>query len=191
MQERTKNVLVITVTFLFFLIVSFVITSGCNNERGTESRSGARIVDVEIPVDPSGVTIEQKNVRERLIQDNKPGSIKHLYVFSAYTGTPIIYSTVMGKVTSSGKRLSPNQVYARWGVGPEGFKIRIGGETYLTKEVLSDDGVYGQSAPYLYWFDSKGIYHQHYVSGGQIVHISDQPIAITNVQWDVTITATE
>jgi hypothetical protein len=47
--------------------------------------------------------------------------------------------------------------------------------------VLLDDGTYVSSVEYLYWFDAKGVYHQHYVTGGQIVHVSDQPLAVKSI----------
>ena len=39
----------------------------------------------------------------------------------------------------------------------------------------------GSSTPYLYWWDTLGRYHQHYVSGGQIIHVSDQPMAFPKI----------
>src|SRR6185503_6965090 len=30
-------------------------------------------------------------------------------------------------------------------------------------------------------WDTKGVYHQHYVDGGQILHISDQPLAVKSI----------
>lgn len=117
--------------------------------------------------------------------DNKPGSVKHLYVISAYSGQVIVYSTVRGKVTSSGKRLTPTTVAATDGqyVNSDlmGIPVSICGNQYRTPEVLQDDGSYKGSSEYLYWWDTRGIYHQHYVSGGQIIHISDQPLAVRNV----------
>lgn len=154
---------------------------------GPEAVSGIREVKPEVHVGSDGMTIEQRNVRDRLAMDNKPGSIKHLYIISAYSGDVLIYSTVRGKVTSSGKRLSPTSVWAGYNaMAPgsrdmEGVKVSIGGEQHFTSEVLQDDGTYGHSIEYLYWFDSKGTYHQHYPAGGQIVHISDQPLAVKKI----------
>ena len=97
----------------------------------------------------------------------------------------IIYSTVKGKVTSSGKRLSPYSVAAMEGEYVRsqhlGLAVDIGGQTKRTSEVLQDDGTYGSSSPYIYWWDSKGGYHQHYVTGGQIVHVSNTPMNVGKV----------
>lgn len=164
------------------LIASIYVFSGCSNPRQPMSSSGVKPTQVSVPLNAEGRTIEQENIRDRLLMDNKIGSIKHLYVISAYSGQTLIYSTVKGKVTSSGKRLSPTSVV----VGASGERRRPGfaaGSTgdMVTDEVVQDDGTYGSSIPYLYWWDTKGVYHQHYISGGQIIHISDQPVSVKGV----------
>lgn len=174
--------------YLFGLIV-LVCFVGCKENSSTSeptSNSGVKKASIKVVTNSEGLTVEQTNVRNRLLLDNKPGSIKHLYVISAYSGQVILYSTVKGKVTSSGKRLDPNTVAAgEYGgsnySGTYGVPVNIGQYKQHTAEVLQDDGTYGTSVEYLYWFDSKGNYHQHYVSGGQILHISDQPIAVKNI----------
>lgn len=153
---------------------------GCKEDAPISS-SGIKKAEVTVQVGADGFTVEQKNVRERLLLDNKPGSIKHLYIISAYSGQTIIYSTVRGKITSSGKRLTPTGVHIERGTSADGFQVSFGGNRQWTNEVLQDDGTYGSSVEYLYWWDVQGRYHQHYVSGGQIVHISDQPIPIKSV----------
>lgn len=168
------------------LASSVVMLSRCENQDGPPtSASGVHKAEVNVPTGPDSLTVEQRNIRDRLLADNKPGSIKHLYVISDFSGQVLIYSTVRGKVTSSGKRLTPKTVAAIDGQAVssahEGFPIVIGGRSVQTGEVLQDDGSYGDSIDYLYWWDSKGVYHQHYVSGGQILHISDQPLAVKNV----------
>lgn len=156
---------------LFIIIIALLCIYGCNEIASVrESNSGVQQSQVTIKTQADGRTIEQQNIANRLLMDNKVGSIKHFYVISAYSGQVLIYSTVNGKVTSSGKRLSPTEQ------AKKGDYI----ETYYP-ELLQDDGTYGSSVEYLYWWDTKGIYHQHYVSGGQIVHISDQPIAVKNI----------
>lgn len=126
-----------------------------------------------------GKTIEQAQVEKRMKEDNKPGAIKHLYIISSYSGQTILYSTVKGKVTSSGKRLSPSTAKENE-IGA--FRIPISSSQYTyTNEFLGDDGTYGNSVEYLYWWDSKDIYHQQYVTGGMILHVSSQPMAVKSV----------
>lgn len=147
--------------------------------------TGVRKATAEVQVQANGLTIEQDNIKRRLEEDNQPGSVKHLYVISAYSGDVLLYSTVKGKVTSSGKRLTPYSVAAQDGqevnAGHQGIPVDIGGRTHWTSEVLQDDGTYGSSVDYIFWWDSKGNYHQHYITGGQIVHLSDAPLRVGKV----------
>ena len=157
-----------------------------NNEcapREPVSASNVTKATVEIETDPTtGLTIEQQNIASRLTLDNEVGSIKHLYIISPYSGQVVMYSTVRGKVTSSGKRLTPNSMSST-------VPVRIGGTTEYTHEVLQDDGTYGSSVPYIYWWDTRGIYHQHFFTGGQIIHISDQPIRVDSVILNLEVAA--
>jgi len=136
--------------------------------------SGVTKTSVKIKTGSDGLTTEQRNVGRRLQEDNKIGAIKHLYVISSMSGQTILYSTVDGKVTSGGKRLTNT--------------MRIAGrfEQRRVMPNIQDDGTYGNSMPYLYWWDIKGVYHQHYVTGGQIVHISEQAMPVTDITINLT-----
>lgn len=151
-----------------------------------QSASGVHKADAKVVTGADGLTVEQRNIKGRLEEDNKPGSIKHLYIISPYSGQVILYSTVKGKVTSGGKRLTPDTIsdiyrVSKDNVPSSGFGIQIGDTTAITKEVLQDDGTYGHSGDYLYWWDVRGVYHQHYLTGGQIVTISSQPLPVKSV----------
>lgn len=174
-------------SFALLALLPLALT-GCDedsNNHDVKAVSGVSQATVKVETDPSGLTVEQRNVRDRLLMDNKPGSIKHLYVISPLSGQVILYSTVKGKVTSSGKRLSPRSVATQGGeyVGGDfgGIPVTIGGMTRRTPEVLEDDGTYGSSVDYIYWWDAQGRYHQHFFTGGQIIHVSDQPIQTKGV----------
>ena len=164
---------------------------GCDGAPPPVSSSGVKKANVHVPVGADGLTAEQHNVGQRLQKDNEVGSIKHFYCISPYSGQTLIYSTVRGKVTSSGKRLTPTSVNGGYSSNGwyGGFGVNIGGNTVYTNEVLQDDGTYGSSAEYLFWWDTKGIYHQQYVAGGCIIHISDQPLAVKSVVINMEITA--
>lgn len=176
-----KLFLLLSITFLFVSLQSCKEIGRRNNQ--PQSTTGVKKATAEIVTQSNGLTIEQESVKERLEIENLPGSIKHLYILSAYSGQTILYSTVKGKVTSSGKRLTPQTVVGSGSdmSDQDGIPITIAGKRYHTTEVLGDDGTYGSSIPYLYWWDAKGIYHQHYVSGGQILHVSNQPIKASGV----------
>lgn len=168
---------------------AFLATLGAcdfpSDNNKTESASGVNKAEVKVPVGSNGLTTEQTNVQRRLLEDNKPGALKHLYVISAYSGQVILYSTVKGKVTSSGKRLNPTSVSGYTDPGTtqyyRPFRVAIGDQFHMTNEVLQDDGTYGSSVEYIYWWDQNDRYHQHYVSGGQIIHVSSQPMSVKSI----------
>lgn len=151
--------------------------TSCMDRNEPVSASGVKKADANVVTQANGLTIEQENVKRRLEMENAPGNIQHLYIISAYTGQVLLYSTVKGKVTSSGKRLTPPDIYGSTASNElNGFQIYIGGKSYLTKYVLGDDGTYGSSMDYLFWWDVQGRYHQQYISGGVTVMISDTPL---------------
>jgi hypothetical protein len=178
------------VAFVFLLVMSFFMAgiTSCNNE-GATSFSGAKQVSIKVPINPDGLTAEQENIGKRIALEG-PGALKHLYVISAMSGQVLIYSTVVGKVTSSGKRLSPSEIYDVPGTAGLPVVVKINGsdKTRYTQEMIGDDGTYGSSVPYVYWFDSKGSYHQHYITGGQIFHLSDQPLPVKDIILNMELT---
>ncbi len=176
-EEPVKKIL------FLLLCAPLMMAADCDDKQPAMSDTGIKKATVKGQTDPEGYSVEQRNVMERVARDNKPGSVKHLYVISAMSGQVLLYSTVKGKVTSSGKRLTPNSVTgsSNGTTYYTPMRVNIGGEAFTTNEVLQDDGTYGSSVEYLYWFDVRGVYHQHYVSGGQILHVSDQPIAVKDI----------
>lgn len=165
------------------VIAAIIPLTGCDElvQSQVTSDSGVDKKTVTVATDSEGWSIEQRNVADRLKIDNLPGSIKHLYIISPYSGQVIMYSTVKGKVTSGGKRLTPTAVSVGFNeLGyPRGGFDALGGNT--TTEVLQDDGTYGSSTEYIFWWDTKGQYHQHFFTGGQIIHVSEQPIPVKSV----------
>lgn len=182
---KLKRILITT------LIIGFVgcCFYSCEDHQAPKATTGVKKATAEVATNAKGLTAEQENIKNRYAEDNKPGSIKHLYVISAMSGQTIIYSTVKGKVTSSGKRLSPYKVVGTDGQHVDrysrGFKVNFAGTARYTSEVLQDDGTYGSSIPYLFWWDTKGAYHKHYVSGGQILHVSNKPMKVKSIMINI------
>lgn len=170
-----------------FAILAVLLLAACDGVPVSApiSTTGVHKATAHVELQASGLTMEQENIQRRLEEDNKPGSLKHLYIISAMSGDVLLYSTVRGKVTSSGKRLTPYAVAALDGQyvdqAHSGIPVNVGGRTQHTPEVLQDDGTYGSSIEYIYWWDSKGVYHQHYITGGQIVHVTSAPMRVGKI----------
>lgn len=178
---------------MFFGLVAMALflmgnKGGCDGDYTPQSTSGVKKAEVRVQTDANGHTTEQNNIGQRLVEDNKPGTIKHFYIISAYSGQVILYSTVRGKVTSSGKRLTPTTVTNNCNGGGCGIPVAIGDYTGTTNEVLQDDGAYGTSDPYIYWWDTKGQYYQYYITGGVLPILSDKPLAVKSVIINMEVT---
>lgn len=171
---------ILSISLLFF---------SCGDTRQQKSDSGVIKATTQVQTDANGKTIEQENIIERLHRDNLPGSVKHLYIISSYSGDVLQYSTVKGKVTSGNKRLSPKTVIGSSGslTGVAYNSVSIGGVSYITDEILDDGGAYGDSGNYLFWFDAQGNYHQYYPAGGTYLHISDKPLRIKKANFSITL----
>lgn len=152
------------------------------------SDSGVNKATTKIKTDIDGQTIEQKNIIKRLQKDNEIGAVKHLYIISSYTGDVLEYSTVKGKITSGGKRLSPKTVLGNGydNAGASNY-VAINGRDFTTDEVLDDGGAYGESSNYFYWFDAQDSYHQYFPSGGTYVHISDKPLRVKKANFTFSV----
>ena len=137
--------------------------------------SGVEKAHAKVKTGPDGLSEEQRNVKEYLEYSNTPGAVKHLYVISAFSGDVLIYSTVYGKVTSSGKRLTSNMTLVH------GDRGDAGGDFVMGR--IGDDGTYGGSgsSSYIYWKDTQGNFHKHFVTGGQILHVSEVPLVVPKV----------
>lgn len=161
--------------------VACLLLVGCNSDREVKSASGVSLAVAKVEVQSNGLTMEQNNIKKRLEFENKAGSIKHIYIISPYSGQVLLYSTVKGKVTSSGKRLSPSH-------STNGSSTKVNGK--WTNEIINDTGTYGSSIPYIYWWDVNGRYHQHFVTGGQMIHISNKPVSVKSVVINMEISQT-
>lgn len=157
------------------VIVFCGLLAGCDDPTPQQDQAATAVGEVhethaKVETGIDGLTIEQGNIKKRLENDNKPGATKYLYLISPFSGDVISYSAVKGKVTSSGKRLKPKDQVNEF--SPESYKTGY----YLTEQ-MGDDGAFGSSSEYLYWWDLKGIYRQ--VSPGACaVLITDQPIRV-------------
>lgn len=170
---------------LFIIFLSILSLCSCNLDKTEQkSDSGIKKATVKVQTDENGESAEQRNISQRLVRDNKIGSIKHLYIVSTYTGDVLEYYTVKGKVTSGNKRLSPKTVV---GYNESSYSynnyVNIAGKDYITDEVLDDGGAFGESSNYLFWFDAQDNYHQYYPSGGTYLHISDKPLRIKKANF--------
>jgi hypothetical protein len=189
MTNKQVNYTIAAACLLGAVFVLCVAIVGCGpvGPPKAQSISGVEMATVgKVETNAKGRTVEQENITERIKRDNEAGSLKHLYIISPYSGQVILYSPVKGKVTTGGKRLTPRAIDGVYSTSGNSTLskpvVTIGGNSYTTSEIANEDGTFGGGdAPYLFWFEPNGKYHQFYLSGGALVHVSDQPLAVKSV----------
>ena len=110
--------------------------------RRAESAANSIVFDKNAEID---------NIQARLKLTTNPGQIGFVMLMNQ-SGSPIAYYGVHGKITSSGKRLTNPQTVRKLDCG------QYCSETL--GESASDEGTYGRSDPYIYFWDTDGAYHQ-------------------------------
>lgn len=168
---------------IYCIVALIALTSLCTaNLWGNDvpqSVSGVQMAKTPVlKIDPStGLAYgDQSAIWNRIIHDNMPDAIKYLYVLG-FNGQVIYHDTVKGKVTSSGKRLNPRTLDTT-GNTPG---MWVGSDYYHTPELMEADGTFGDSAPYLFYWDTKGNYKQIFLTGSATIIVSDQPETFNQV----------
>lgn len=106
---------------------------------------------------------EIDNIKRRIELTAQPGLLGYILLLNN-AGQPIMYEGVVGKVSSSGKRLTPPvQEWNTWG------------ETNPLGPAPSDEGTWGSSAEYIFYWNTNGQYRQW---NGMYLY-SDKPFRLT------------
>lgn len=111
---------------------------------------------------------EIDNVKRRLELTANPNLLGFIVLLNE-AGQPIMYTSVKGKVTSGGKRLTRTDEL-------------IGGvDSYGTRAAPSDEGTYGSSAPYVFFWTTEGQYIQWdggYLYSDRPFRLNTQPLVV-------------
>lgn len=110
---------------------------------------------------------EIDNIKRRLELTSNPGQIGFILLINEM-GRPVMYTGVRGKVTSGSKRLTKPQEYLYAGSGG-------------VVDAPSDEGTYGSSNPYIYFWTTGGQYIQwsgHYLYSDKPFRIDDPALII-------------
>jgi hypothetical protein len=141
---------------LIFTILGAVVLSGCMEQTAKSVESDKAKAAANSIVFTENAEIE--NIKRRLELTSGVNKIGYIVLLND-AGQPILYTATKGKVTSGGKRLTPEDTV-------------VAGN--LVRKAASDEGTYGSSSPYIFFWDTNGRYHQW---SGQYLY-SDQPIRL-------------
>lgn len=112
---------------------------------------------------------EIDNIKRRLEQTSKPDALGYIILLNE-TGQPVMYTSVKGKITSGGKRLTePDRKYDA-------------GPSLGIRQAPSDEGTYGSSDPYIFFWNADGQYIQwngKYLFSDKPFRMKVEPIAVS------------
>jgi hypothetical protein len=119
---------------------------------------------------------EIDNIKARLELTSNPGQIGFVLLLNEM-GKPVMYTSVKGKITSGAKRLTPPQ---------EVRCLEVAGQVGCSQQMVdspSDEGTYGSSNPYIFFWTVDGQYIQwsgKYLYSDKPFRIEDPTIVILN-----------
>jgi len=118
---------------------------------------------------------EIDNIKNRVELTSMPGLLGYVILFNE-SGQPIMYEGVRGKITSGSKRLTPPDLAQQIGTGGQN-----GGQHSVVRQAPSDEGTYGSSNPYIFYWNIDGVYRQwsgHYLYSTQPMRLTIQPLVV-------------
>lgn len=168
--------------FLMNLIVifSFLMITGCKHQQPPVNTKITQVQKAKAAANSISFTenAEIENIKKRLELTSDPGLTGFILLMNE-AGQPIMYTGVVGKVTSGSKRLT--QPFLCDGV--TGLKECRWNDTTVTPGP-SDEGTWGSSNPYIYFWTSQGQYMQwsgKYLYSDKPFRINIDPLVINMV----------
>jgi len=119
---------------------------------------------------------EIDNIRKRLELTSNPGQIGFILLLNE-AGQPTMYASVKGKVTSGSKRLTSPDTFKQVDCSEYNCDARV--------DAPSDEGTYGSSDPYVYFWTTEDQYIQttsKYIYSDKPIRTSIKPLVISGVQ---------
>lgn len=115
---------------------------------------------------------EIENIKKRLELTSNPGLLGYIALINR-VGQVVLYTPVSGKVTSGAKRLTPQSKL--WGVDRGQYNGSAIGPA------PSDEGTWGSSNPYVYFWTPGGQYIQtsmEYVYSDKPFRLNEEPLMV-------------
>lgn len=144
--------------------------SSCDSASGQAQSQQATVAQTlsklitAVPAPQLDNSLERANISKRLTTFSDPNKISYIYLVSY--GKVMAFYTIKGKITSGGKRLTPQNQVIYQDVGtPENMVV----------ESPELDGTYGNSNPYIFFWTTDGVYVQW--SGDYM--LVDQPLQLS------------
>lgn len=159
-----------TTGFLPLALASCLLAlAGCKEEPPTAREQQANQAYQAANSIRFNANAEIDNIKRRLELTSDPGLLGYVVLLNE-AGQPILYEGVRGKVTSGSKRLTPPDRIGVWN-GVSGVR-----------QASSDEGTWGSSSPYIFYWNTEGTYRQwsgHYIYSDKPIRLRVEPLVVT------------
>lgn len=111
-------------------------------------------VSCQYPASQMANSLEMANLRERLLRFNNPNKVGYIYLFVSGSPNPVFFSSVKGKVSSTGSSMTASVGVERHGdTGGGNVNVQLPGDDLsFGPEECGDQGVF--------WFDEANVIHE-------------------------------
>lgn len=160
--------------YLALVMLAALILSACEDDSGLAPVKQSQSERAKAAAESIRFTenAEIDNIKKRLELTADPGLLGYVALINSI-GQIVLYTPVEGKITSGGKRLT----------SPQRFVEGDTGQWYgdFVMDAPSDEGTWGHSNPYVYFWTPAGQYIQtdmEYVYSDQPFRLSEEPLLI-------------
>lgn len=167
--------IVIALTAIVLLLVSGCTSSSRDEpssqqqgQKQTEQAFGQQSKAVPYPAEALRDSQERRNLKERLLRQNKPNRIGYVYILSF--GKFLGYYTIKGKISSTQSQMTTDQLVS-------GDMCGSSCSEHIVTTAPGDDGSYGPNEDGVFFFTNDGSMVQ--ISTEYIY--SDQPLSVGSI----------
>lgn len=142
--------------------------SGAQRQGQIDTEQAFRQQSAAVPYPKSQMTdsLERRNLRERLLRQNRPNAIGYVYVLGM-NGSYVGYYVIRGKVSSTQSQMTTTSLVQSCGSG-SGYSCAV------TVPAPGDDGSYGSYEPGIFFFTTDGTM----VTTSMEYMVSDHPLPV-------------
>lgn len=157
------------ISLLAASVAALTMLAGCPEEQPSAKTAQAQKAAEAANSISFTENAEIDNIKKRLELTSQPGLLGYIVLLNG-VGQPVYYGTIKGKVTSGSKRLTP----------PD--RTYDAGQSRGIRQAPSDEGTYGSSGEYIFFWTTSGQYMQwndKYLYSDKPIRLTVQPLVVS------------
>lgn len=156
-----------------FVATALVVLTGCEEVNRPKYDQAQKAKEAAASINFTE-NAEIDNIKKRLQLTANPAAIGFIILLNE-AGQPIFYTSVKGKITSGGKRLTEPDRAGAFGAG----------QNNVVRAAPSDEGTWGSSSPYIFFWTVDDQYIQwsgHYLYSDKPFRLKIDPLVVAGIK---------